>query len=330
MPGTTDGVLRAEIEEASGLAHGTGFGLGMNPEFLREGEAVADFMAPDRIVLGHDDARTLALLEELYAPLNCDKLRVNCRTAEMIKYANNVLLAVQISAANEIANLAAAAGGIDAMEVMRGVHLDRRWNPIRAGERVMPGILSYLSPGPGFGGSCLPKDLRALAAEGERRSLPMHLLHAVLEVNQAQPDMVVEMLERAAGSLEGRHILLLGLAFKPGTDDVRDSASIRIAELLLKRGVRLTAHDPLAGENFMRALEPRTAGLALVQDWQAAVSAAGLVVVATKWAEYRELAAFDLTGKTVFDARRMFEPGELKCGRYLAIGRGTEQESRFS
>jgi UDPglucose 6-dehydrogenase/GDP-mannose 6-dehydrogenase len=320
VPGTTDTVLRREIEAASGLRFG-GFGLGMNPEFLREGEAVADFMHPDRIVLGHDDARTLALLEELYAPWDCDKLRVNSRTAEMMKYANNALLAVQISAVNEIANLAAATGGIDAMEVMRGVHLDRRWNPIRGGERVSPAILRFLLPGPGFGGSCLPKDLQALKAEGERRGLPMRMLGAVLDVNMAQPGQVVGMLENAVGPLAGRRVLLLGLAFKPGTDDVRDSASIRIAELLLDKGVRLSAHDPVAGENFRRALGAKAAKVAVPEDWRAAADPAEIVVVATKWPEYETLRTLDLGTKTVFDARRMFSPGELACGRYLAMGR---------
>jgi UDPglucose 6-dehydrogenase/GDP-mannose 6-dehydrogenase len=162
VPGTTDTIVRAAIEEASGKAF-PAFGLGMNPEFLREGEAIEDFMEPDRIVLGHEDPETLARLEELYAPWQADKLRVNTRTAELIKYANNALLATQISAINEIANLATAIGGIDVMDVVRGVHLDKRWNPItQDGGRVAPPILTYLVPGCGFGGSCFPKDLQAL------------------------------------------------------------------------------------------------------------------------------------------------------------------------
>ena len=171
VPGTTDTVVRAEIEAASGKRLGE-FGLAMNPEFLREGEAVADFLAPDRIVLGHDDPRSLALLDRLYAAWDCDKLRVNSRTAELIKYASNALLAVQISAANEIANLAAALGGIDAMEVMKGVQLDRRWSPIVEGKRVSPGILGYLCPGPASAAAACPRISRRWSQRGEARACP--------------------------------------------------------------------------------------------------------------------------------------------------------------
>jgi len=319
IPGTTDTVVRGEIEVASGKRLGE-FGLAMNPEFLREGQAVADFMVPDRIVLGHDDPKSLALLERLYASWDCDKLRVNSRTAELIKYAGNALLAVQISAANEIANLAAAIGGIDAMEVMKGVHLDRRWNPIRDGERVAPGILSYLLPGPGFGGSCLPKDLEALATAGHVYGLPMAVTEAALSVNRAQPTQVVEILERATGPLTGENVLVLGLAFKPGTDDVRDSPSIRIVELLLEKGARVSAHDPLAAKGFRRTLGAQAAAIRLVEDWRAVIEETKIIAIITNWPEYKLLAAFDLTCKTVFDTRGMFGSAELRCGTYLPTG----------
>jgi UDPglucose 6-dehydrogenase/GDP-mannose 6-dehydrogenase len=320
VPGTTDTVIRGEIEAASGKRLGE-FGLAMNPEFLREGQAVADFMAPDRIVLGHDDPQSLTLLERLYTSWDCDKLKVNSRTAELIKYASNALLAVQISAANEIANLATALGGIDAMDVMKGVHLDRRWNPIVDGSRVAPGILSYLLPGPGFGGSCLPKDLEALSAAGRGLGLPMAMTEAVLAVNRTQPGQVIATLERAVGLLADQRVLVLGLAFKPGTADLRDSASIRIVELLLDKGARVSVHDPLAGGNLSRALGTRADGVTLVEDWKAAVVGAEILVLATKWPEYRALAELDLAGKKLFDARRMFAPGELRTRGYLAIGR---------
>jgi len=320
VPGTTDTVIRGEIEAASGKRLGE-FGLAMNPEFLREGQAVADFMAPDRIVLGHDDPRSLELLERLYAPWDCDKLRVNSRTAELIKYASNALLAVQISAANEIANLAAAMGGIDAMDVMKGVHLDRRWNPIVDGNRVAPGILSYLLPGPGFGGSCLPKDLEALVAAGRNLGLPMAMTEATLAVNRAQPRQVIAILERALGDLAGVRVLVLGLAFKPGTDDMRDSPSIRIIELLLEKGARVSVHDPLAMANFRREMGQRAANLATVEKWQAAVADSAVVIIVTKWSDYEALATMDLAGKTLLDARRVFRPGVIGRAKYLAVGR---------
>ena len=176
----------------------------MNPEFLREGAAVEDFLAPDRIVLGHETPETLRHLEELYAPWNCDKLCVNSRTAEMIKYASNCLLATQISAVNELANLAAMLGGIDSCEVMRGIHLDKRWNPIlTGGRRAQPGILAYLKPGCGFGGSCFPKDVQALRSLGIAKKTPMRLLQAVLDINERQPSEVATLLARQLGKLKG-------------------------------------------------------------------------------------------------------------------------------
>jgi UDPglucose 6-dehydrogenase/GDP-mannose 6-dehydrogenase len=319
VPGTTDTVVCHALEESSGKELGQ-FGLGMNPEFLREGQAVEDFMMPDRIVLGHEDPQTLEFLQALYAPWDCDKLAVNTRTAEMIKYGNNALLALQISAVNEIANLAAAIGGVDAMDVMRGVHLDKRWNPSVDGRRQMPEILTYLVPGCGFGGSCFPKDVQALRTQGKKLGLPMSVLDAVLAVNEAQPAEAIAVLKRAVGDLAGRSCLVLGLAFKPGTDDVRESASLRMIAELLANGAKVHAHDPIATDNFRRAFGPRAKEIDFHDDWQAKIAAADIVIVATRWPEYRELLQHELAGKIVFDARRFFSREELEGAQYLAIG----------
>ena len=321
VPGTTDTVVRQEIEDASGKPFGAGFGLGMNPEFLREGEAIEDFAEPDRIVLGHEDPQTLARLEELYAPWEVDKVRVNTRTAEMIKYANNALLATQISAVNEIANLAAALGGVDVLDVVGGVHLDKRWNPITpGGGRASPQILSYLVPGCGFGGSCFPKDVQALRSQGEAQGLPMRMMNAVLDVNDAQPAQVTDIVVRELGDLAGRRVLVLGLAFKPGTDDVRESASLKIAAALLQAGAEVVAHDPIAIDPFRRAFGD-SARLRFVDAWEGEVAAAEVVILATRWPEYARLTDLELDGKAVFDARRMFAPAQLPGAKYLAIGR---------
>lgn len=320
IPGTTDTVVRQELESASGKTVGE-FGLGMNPEFLREGEAIEDFMYPDRIVLGHETDKALEMLEELYAPWNVDKVRVNTRTAEMIKYANNTLLAIQISAVNELANLAAALGGIDVMDVVDGIQLDKRWNPIENGNRVNPQVLSYLVPGCGFGGSCFPKDVQALRSQGVDMGLPMHVMNAVLNVNDAQPRQVVDILSSELGPLEGKKVLVLGLAFKPGTDDVRESASIKIINTLLDAGASIEAHDPIAVDHFKRALGNRADAITYVDNWQDTVAGAEVVVLATRWPEYSGLAGMDLSGKTVFDARRMLSPTEIKGATYLSIGR---------
>lgn len=325
LPGTTDTLVLGCLEERSGRKLGQ-FGLGMNPEFLREGKAVEDFMNADRIVLGHEDEQTLERLQELYAPWPCEKLAVNSRTAEMIKYASNCLLATQISAVNELANLSFELGNIDVRDVMRGVHLDQRWNPIGPGrQRASPEILTYLIPGCGFGGSCFPKDVQAIRSLGRDHGLPMEMLEAVLAVNDSQPLQIIRQLESALGSLRGQRILLLGLAFKPGTDDVRESASIRIAQELLVQGARVSAHDPVALANARAVFPPEAAIDWLSGDWQPALRNADAVVVATGWPEYEDLRdpniAAILRGKPLVDARRMFQPEEFPDTIYLTIGR---------
>ena len=202
VPGTTDEVVTPALEGASGRRAGDGIGVGMNPEFLTEGTAVADFMTPDRLVLGANDDRTHAVLGELYeaVPPKVPRLLTSTRTAEMIKYASNALLATMISFANEIADQCVAVGDIDVVDVMRGVHTSDYLSPIGpAGERVTAPITAFLEAGCGFGGSCLPKDLRALVAEGERRGRRVPLLRSVLETNEGRPDEVLRQLGAAVG-----------------------------------------------------------------------------------------------------------------------------------
>jgi UDPglucose 6-dehydrogenase/GDP-mannose 6-dehydrogenase len=239
----------------------------------------------------------------------------------MIKYANNALLATQISAVNEIANLAAALGGIDVMDVVKGVHLDKRWDPITSQGRLSPQILTYLVPGCGFGGSCFPKDVQALRSQGVQHGLPMNMLNAVLDVNDAQPLQVTSIVRREIGGLEGRRVLLLGLAFKPHTDDVRESASLKIARALLDEGASVSAHDPIAVAPFRRAFGPDAEVIAFVQDWRAAAVEAEVVIVATAWPDYQTLAELGLKEAVVFDARRAFRPAQFEGASYLAIGR---------
>ena len=210
VPGTTDDVVRPILEESSGKKAGADFGVGMNPEFLREGEAIQDFMFPDRIVWGGIDDQSIAALEELYTVFeDVDKLRTNNKTAEMIKYTSNSLLATMISFSNEIGNLCAVLGGIDVIDVMRGVHLDKRLSPIMPnGDRVVPAITSYLKAGCGFGGSCFPKDVKALISHGKRFGQPMQLLDSVIRINEQQATAASRMFEidRMRETLPGDHI----------------------------------------------------------------------------------------------------------------------------
>ncbi len=324
VPGTTDNFVYNIIKKKSGKELSQ-FGLGMNPEFLREGNAVEDFMNPDRIVIGSEDKKTSILLKKLYEPWDCDKIEVNTRTAEMIKYANNSLLATQISAVNELANISAAIKGIDILEVMEGVHLDKRWSPITSDQqRIFPEILNYLIPGCGFGGSCFPKDVQALKRLATDVGVQPKMLNAILDVNANQPKEIVKLLEEQFGNLNSKKILLLGLAFKDGTDDIRESVSIKIIKILLKKGVEIIAHDPVAIYNSKKVFH-KVKNLTFTNKWSSHLADVHAVVVATKWEVYKNLSLKkyqdNLEGKIIFDARRYYEPSEFPKSVYLTVGR---------
>jgi len=322
VPGTTDSVVRPMLERASGKKVGRDIGLGANPEFLTEGTAVEDFLHPDRIVLGGNDDRTLDLLENLYHDFEAPKLRANNRTAEMIKYASNALLATMISFANEIGNLCSATGGVDAVDVMRGVHLSRYLSAaLPGGHRFVAPITSFLEAGCGFGGSCLPKDVGALVAYGRRANEPMRLLESVLQVNKLQHRQVLSLLDRHFRSLTGVRVAVLGLAFKPDTDDVRESPAIPVIRELLARGARVSLHDPVASGESRRLFG---GDVQVCDELNDAVRHAEAVVLITRWKEYEQLPALlaDLEREPVFvDGRRMIE--KRKLAHYEGIGLGT-------
>jgi len=320
VPGTTDGPVRAALETASGKQAGKDFGLGTNPEFLTEGTAVADFMHPDRIVIGGIDARTLEALAGLYAGFDdVPVIRTNNSTAEMIKYASNSLLATMISFSNEIGNLCSALGGVDVAEVMRGVHLARYFTTtLEDGRRIKAPISSFLWAGCGYGGSCLPKDTKALAAHGAAHGAPMPLLTAVIETNQAQPAKMVALLEKHFPSLRGLRVALLGLAFKEDTDDMRESPAIPIARILVERGTQVIAYDPIAS-NAARAVLP--AGVRYAESLEQALAEADAALLITRWAEFGrlpELLARRADALLLIDGRRMIE--RQAVSRYDGIG----------
>ncbi|HXV14288.1 MAG TPA: UDP-glucose/GDP-mannose dehydrogenase family protein [Candidatus Krumholzibacteria bacterium] len=320
VPGTTDGPVREALESASGKKAGEDFGLGANPEFLTEGTAVADFMSPDRIVIGGIDARTLDALSQLYAGFEgVPLIRTNNATAEMIKYASNSLLAAMISFSNEIADLCSAIGGIDAKDVMAGVHESAYLNTVSGHARARAPIASFLEAGCGFGGSCLPKDVSALVAHGGSKGVDMRVLRSVLEVNRGRPDRVIEGLKRRVPSLQGAAVAVLGLAFKPDTDDVRESPAFPIIDRLLAEGAAVTAYDPVATEPARRALAGKPVRYA--QTLEGALREADVVVLVTRWREF--VAVPELLrklGRTplVFDGRRMLDKNAIS--RYEGIG----------
>jgi UDPglucose 6-dehydrogenase/GDP-mannose 6-dehydrogenase len=321
VPGTTRQVVLPILEEHSGKTAGVDFGVGMNPEFLREGEAVGDFQNPDRIVLGGIDDRTLDRMAELYSPFaGADVLRTTPETAEMIKYAANGLLATLISYANEIGQVCAREG-VDVREVMRGVHLDHRLNPILPeGRRANPGFLSYLEAGCGYGGSCFPKDVQALAAHGRAQGLPMRLLSAVHAINQHQPEVMLELLRKHHPDLLGLPVTVLGVAFKPGTDDIRESPSLPVIQKLLEAGARVTAHDPVAAAEAARQFGDRVTYAPTLAE---AVQGASALLLMTRWDEYRSLPDL-LRGRpdapVVVDGRRLLDPASVPL--YEGVGRG--------
>lgn len=319
VPGTTEEVVLPILEETSGKRAGADFGVGMNPEFLKEGEAVADFMEPDRIVLGGIDARSIDALEALYAAFpDTDKIRTSPRTAEMIKYTANSLLATLISFSNEIGNLCAAIGGVDVTEVMEGVHLDKRFSPIlEGGQRLRPSSLSYVEAGCGFGGSCFPKDVKALITYGHQKDQSMAVLDAVIKTNDTQPVRMVEMAKRHYPNLEGVNVAILGLAFKPGTNDIRDSASLAVIDALKAEGAQIIAFDPIARAETEHHLGPNT--IAYADSVDACVAEADVVMLMTSWPEFAELPSI-LAERNILliDGRRMIPRDAVD--RYEGIG----------
>jgi len=318
VPGTSERVVRPACERASGKQAGVDFGIGVNPEFLTEGQAVDDFMAPDRIVIGGDD-RTVAVLRDLYAGFEgVPVVQTNAPTAEMIKYASNAMLATAISFSNDLANLGSAIGGIDATEVMRGVHLSRYLTTRLAdGTSVTAPLSSFYEAGCGYGGSCLPKDVAALAARGREAGSPLTLLEAVAAINDGQPARLVGLLSRELGPLAGRRITVLGLAFKPDTDDVRSSPAFPVLRLLREAGAEVTAHDPVVGPEALNGLGEIT----YVTDLADAVKQADAIVLVTRWDQYRQLP--ELIGELdppplLVDGRRMLDKASVPA--YTGIG----------
>jgi len=282
-----------------------------NPEFLREGSAVTDFLRPDRVVIGTNDPETERALRDLYAPLDAPIVVTDVRTSEMIKYAANAFLATKISFINEIANICELLD-VDVRAVCRGIGYDQRIGT------------KFLSPGIGYGGSCFPKDVRALEQLAVERDYPAPLLHAVELVNRRQVERTVMKFERELGGLSGRVVAVLGLAFKPNTDDIRDAPALAIIQRLLDRGAVVRAHDPIANG---AASEVLGQAVALHDDMYDAIDGADAVLLATEWNEFRTLdftrCAQAMRGDLVVDGRNIFDPEKVRAAglRYLGIGR---------
>lgn len=283
-----------------------------NPEFLREGHAVYDFLHPARVVIGSDSRRATDVMIHLYGYLDCPKLVMDRRSAELTKYAANAFLATKISFINEIAHLADVIGA-DVEQVAKGIGSDPRIGK------------EFLRAGLGWGGSCFPKDVRAILHLGERHDHPLPVTRSAFEMNKLTRSRVIDRLERELESLEGRRVALLGLAFKGNTDDTRESAAIDLIAALLARGAMVRAYDPIA------RLSPRDLDgheLDHASDPYAAAEGAEAVVLATDWEEFRALDLPRLlsvmAGNVFFDARNLLSPEDAQAAgfRYLGVGRG--------
>ncbi len=288
-----------------------------NPEFLREGQAIKDFMHPDRVVLGATDEETASAVAALYGTLGCPIMVTDVRTAEMIKYASNAFLATRISFINEIASICDELGA-DVVEVARGMGLD---------ERIGKG---FLDAGLGYGGSCFPKDVKALAHMAEIHGRHPQMLRSVMEINRDQRRRVVHLFREALGGLDGRVIAVLGLSFKPNTDDVREAAAIEIIHLLRQEGAVVRAYDPVAMENARRELPE----IILAQDPYDAASGADGLLLATEWNEFRALDHRRLLAlmrqPLIVDGRNIWDPEALRgLGfTYFGVGRGRRGAAR--
>jgi UDPglucose 6-dehydrogenase len=311
VPMGTGAMIRQLIREEQKTK--SPFSVVSNPEFLREGAAIEDFMRPNRIVIGAEDPQAIAIMKDLYNPLyliDTPFVITNVVSAEMVKYASNAFLATKISFVNEMANLCEAVGA-DVHEVVRGMGLDNR-----IGRK-------FLHPGPGFGGSCFPKDTRAVIEMAREHGLPGHVVSAVARVNDEQIPRMVEKITQAAGTLQGKTLCFLGLAFKPQTSDTRESPAMRIIEEVVRAGGTVRAFDPAAMDEARHTL----GSITYAKDAYDAAKGADVLVIATEWNEFRNLdwdrMKTALKAPVVVDLRNVYDPRHMRdLGfQYAGVGR---------
>jgi len=316
VPGTTKNVVKPLLEKHSNKHCGSDFGLCMNPEFLREGSALHDALNPDRIIIGEHDKKSGDTLQALYQDFYGDKtpptIRTNLPTAELIKYANNAFLATKISFINTIANICEKIPEADITTVAKGIGLDQRINP------------QFLNAGLGYGGSCLPKDAKALIAFSNQLGYKPAMLQTVQEVNENQAKHAVEKAKEKLTELKGKKIAILGLSFKPNTDDMREARSIPIINQLLKEGAKVTAYDPIAIPNAKLILKEK---IRYASSPVECLKDADCCIIVTEWEEIKKLKPEDFTQNMrqpiLIDGRRIYDPKQFSQKlKFTAIGIG--------
>ncbi len=289
------------------------FGIVSNPEFLREGAAINDFMRPDRVVIGSRDEEAVAIMRDLYRPLyliEAPFVLTSLEAAELTKYAANAFLATKISFINEIANLCESIG-CDVHDVARAIGMDRRIGS------------KFLHPGPGFGGSCFPKDTRALASVAQEFGCDSMIVDAVIEVNRRQRQAMIPKIEKLVGELKGKTVAILGLAFKPETDDMREAPAVDIITGLIERGATVRAYDPVAMSEAAKVLPE----VSYAEDEYEAVKGADALVFVTEWNQFRALDMSRIrdlmSSPKIADLRNMYDPADMReLGfDYIGVGR---------
>lgn len=311
VPVGTAKKIRQLIKE--NLKRDVEFDVVSNPEFLREGSAVNDFLRPDRIVIGSDSERALAIVRDIYRPLyllETPIISTTNETAEMIKYASNTMLALKISYINEIATICDAVNA-DVYDVAVAVGMDKRIGP------------KFLHPGPGFGGSCFPKDVKSLMKIAENAGYDFKIGKTVIEVNEQQKERVVEKSRALLGTFKDKVICLLGLSFKPNTDDIREAPALYIAEKMLKEGAKIQAFDPVAMDETKKELPE----IVYCKDSLSACADADLIIITTEWHEFRDLDFEQIKQKVrtpnIYDTRNIYDSKQIKAlgFTYICTGR---------
>jgi UDPglucose 6-dehydrogenase len=291
------------------------FEMASNPEFLREGSAIEDFMRPNRVVIGAESDQARAILTDLYSPLyliETSFVMTDIHTSEVIKYASNAFLATKISFINEMANLCDKVGA-DVHQVAKAMGLDQRIGS------------KFLHPGPGFGGSCFPKDARAFAQTGRELGVPLELVETVIRVNQRQRERMVQKVEEALEGIKGKTLAVLGLTYKPNTDDIREAPALFITQELIARGAKIRAYDPAGMENASHVLRE---GIVFCSDPYDAAAGSHALLILTEWNQFRNLDLDRLKGlllgPTLLDFRNVYDPTRIrdKGFVYVGVGRG--------
>lgn len=321
IPNTTKQKILPILQEILGK---TSFGLCVIPEFLREGQAFDDFMNPDKIVIGGIDEISNNFAEKIFDHFkNTTKIiKTNPETAELIKYTNNSFFSMLISFSNEIANIAEKVPGVDSFEVLQALIYDKRITTKLNGKNIIPGLESYLVPGCGFGGSCFPKDVKAILNYANSQNVKAPLLDAILKINDERPSKMISLAESILDSLKNKKITILGLAFKPETDDLRSSPSLKAIKLLLEKGAKISAYDPIIKEksNYNFSVQ----GFKLCLNIEDSLLGSDLVLLFTKWPEFKSLDENFLKKfmkkPLIIDGRGFLEKEKFQDGTYYRIG----------